>query len=252
MITLIKRYPLAAFFIGAYLGSWLFWSPMVLIPDLPFGHIALINQLGLFLGPFTSALLVTLITEGRGAMRALLTRMVQWRAPLVWYLLAVLMIPVVTGAGYFIGGQQVELPTVQLLAMSYVIFLLGGPLQEEIGWRGFALPRLQTKLTPLVASLLLGVIHCLWHAPLFFTAEWDTARDSPDQYLAYLLLVLSLSIVMTWLYNGSRGSVLLVILGHNGINWTLMAVAADSTWPAAIGMALLALISIAVTKGKLK
>ena len=252
MITLVKRYPLAAFFIGAYVGSWLFWSPMVLIPDLPFERIALINQLGLFLGPFASALLVTRITEGRGAVKALVARMVQWRARPVWYLLAVLMIPVVTGAGYFIGSQQVELPPVQLLVISYIVFLLGGPLQEEIGWRGFALPRLQTKLRPLVAALVLGVIHCLWHAPLFLTAEWDTARDTPDRYLAYLLLVVSLSVVMTWLYNGSHGSVLLVILGHNGINWALMAVAPTSTWPAAIGMALLASVSVIATKGKLK
>lgn len=252
MITLIKRYPLAAFFIGAYLGSWLFWSPMVLIPDLPFNRIALINQLGLFLGPFASALLVTRITEGRGAVKALVARMVQWRVRPVWYLLAVLMIPVATGTGYFLGRQPVELPPVQVLASLYIVFLLGGPLQEEIGWRGFALPRLQTKLPSLVAALVLGVIHCLWHAPLFFTTEWDTARDSPDQYLAYLLLVVSMSIVMTWLYNGSRGSLLLAILGHNGINWALMAVAAASTWPAAIGMALLASISVIATKGKLK
>ncbi len=153
---------------------------------------------------------------------------------------------------YFLGSQQLELPPVQLLAILYIVFLLGGPLQEEIGWRGFALPRLQTKLRPIAASLVLGIIHCLWHAPLFLTTEWDTARNSPDQYLAYLLLVVSLSIVLTWLYNGSHGSVLLVILGHNGINWALMAVAPTSTWPAGIGMALLASVSVIATKGKLK
>ena len=139
----------------------------------------------------------------------------------------------------------------QVLVTLYVVYLLGGPLQEEIGWRGFALLRLQTKFAPVVAALLLGVVHCLWHAPLFLTTEWDTARDSPDQYLAYLLLVLSMSIIMSWLYNGSQGSVLLAILGHNGINWALTAVGASTTWPAAGGMVLLASISIVITKGQL-
>lgn len=252
MIAFIRRYPLAAFFIGAYLGSWLFWSPMVLIHGLPFGVVALINQLGLFAGPFASALVVTRIIGGKEAVKPLLASMLQWRVRPVWYLLAVIMIPVATAAGYFVvSWQRIELLPLQVLVTLYVVYLLGGPLQEEIGWRGFALLRLQTKFAPVVAALLLGVVHCLWHAPLFLTTEWDTARDSPDQYLAYLLLVLSMSIIMSWLYNGSQGSVLLAILGHNGINWALTAVGASTTWPAAGGMVLLASISIVITKGQL-
>ncbi|WP_431230900.1 CPBP family intramembrane glutamic endopeptidase [Paenarthrobacter nicotinovorans] len=85
--------------------------------------------------------------------------------------------------------------------------------------RGFALPRLQQRWHPLTAALIIGVLHCGWHAPLFLTDEWDTARQDPSQYLAYLLLVVSLSFVLSWIANGTRGSVLLVILGHNSVNW---------------------------------
>ena len=144
-----------------------------------------------------------------------------------------------------------------LLTSTYLIYLLGGPIQEEPGWRGFALPRLQQRLHPVTAALLLGVIHCFWHAPLFLTDEWDTARQEPSQYLAYLILVVSLSFVLSWLYNGSRGSVLMVILGHNGVNWALFTVGAltglvaDSNWPAALGLAGFAIIAIIATRGRL-
>lgn len=109
----------------------------------------------------------------------------------------------------------------------------------------------------MTAALALGVIHCSWHAPLFLTTEWDTARHAPSQFLAYLVLVVSMSFVMSWLFNGSRGSVLLVILGHNGINWALFAVgtlsgeAVANNWPAALGLAGIAAVIAAVTRGRL-
>ncbi|MCR2799476.1 CPBP family intramembrane metalloprotease [Microbacterium sp. zg-Y818] len=271
MTDLIQRRPLTAFFILAFLGSWVAWSPwwlsqsgIGLLPfQLPFAAIAGINQVGLFAGPFAAAFLVTRVCEGRQGARRLQLSMVKWRARPAWYLLALLVIPLATALGYFLlPGTSFALEggfiaVLGLLAITYVTYLLGGPIQEEPGWRGFALPRLQQRLHPMTAALALGVIHCLWHAPLFLTAEWDTARQEPSQFLAYLVLVVSMSFVMSWLFNGSRGSVLLVILGHNGINWALFAVgtfsgeAVANNWPAALGLAGLAAITIAATRGRL-
>lgn len=271
MIALIRRRPLTAFFVLAYLGSWVLWSPWwlsqsgigVLPFELPFVAVASINQLGLFAGPFASALLVNRIIEGRDRPNRLLRSMVQWRARPFWYVLALILIPAATGLGYLIlpgttlvldGGA---LAVLGVLTTTYLIYLLGGPVQEEIGWRGFALPRLQARLSPVTAALVLGVIHCAWHAPLFFTSEWDTARHEPSQFLAYLLLVLSMSVILSWLFNGSHGSVMLAILGHNGINWALFAAgtfagqAVENNWPAALGLAALATIAVSVTKGRL-
>ncbi|NUR88368.1 MAG: hypothetical protein HOY71_30135, partial [Nonomuraea sp.] len=99
--------------------------------------------------------------------------------------------------------------------------------------------------------------HCFWHAPLFLTAEWDTPRGDAGQLVAYLLLTVSLSVVLAWVVNGSGGSVLLAVLGHNGVNWALFAVGAvtgqavASTWPVAIGLAVLAVVVVAVTRGRL-
>lgn len=271
MTTLIRQRPLAAFFVLAYLGSWIVWSPWWLsqsgigvIPiELPFSAIAGVNQLGLFAGPFAAALIVTTVTDGRDGRQRLLRRIVQWRVHPIWYLLALVAIPLATGIGYLlIPGASLVLTggsaaVVGLLTSTYLIYLLGGPLQEEPGWRGFALPRLQARLHPMTAALFLGVIHCFWHAPLFLTDEWDTAREDLNQYLAYLVLVVSMSFILSWLANGSRGSMLLVILGHNSINWalftagTLTGQPVISNWPAALGLAALALITITATRGRL-
>jgi hypothetical protein len=94
-------------------------------------------------------------------------------------------------------------------------------------------------------------------SPLLWTEEWDTTRQGRHELAAYLLAVVSMSFVMSALTNGSGGSVLLAILGHNGVNWALFAVGAlpgrtiVSNWPGALGMALLAVIAIATTRGRL-
>ncbi len=271
MTALIRRRPLMAFFVLAYVGSWVTWSPWwlsesgvgVLPFQLPFSAIAGINQLGLFAGPFAAALWVTRITESRDGLRRLLRRIVQWRAHPAWYLLALVAIPLATGIGYLLAPGTSLAPegggiaVLGLLTTTYLIYLLGGPIQEEPGWRGFALPLLQERLHPMTAALVLGVIHCVWHAPLFLTDEWDTPRQDPTQLLAYLVLVVSMSIMISWLANGSRGSVMLVILGHNGINWALFAAGTltgqpiANNWPAALGLAGLAIITIAATRGRL-
>jgi membrane protease YdiL (CAAX protease family) len=271
MSPAIRRNPLTAFFVLAYLGSWLVWSPWwlsqsglgVLPIELPFSAIAGINQLGLFAGPFAAAFLVTHVTEGREGRRNLMRRIVQWRARPIWYFLALVAIPLAVGIGYFLApGRALEFEggftaLMGVLASTYLIYLLGGPVQEEPGWRGFALPRLQERFHPMTSALILGIIHCFWHAPLFLTDEWDTARQDPGQFVAYFVLVVSMSFVMSWLANGTNGSVLLVILGHNGINWALFAVGTlngelvVNNWPAALGLAALALFTVVATQGRL-
>lgn len=271
MARLLKRHPLASFFALAFLGSWVIWSPWWLSQngiglfavELSFTEVAGINQLGLFAGPFAAALIVVRVTEGKAGIKQFWRRFLQWRVRSWWWVLALVLIPLAAGSGYLlVSGFSFTPETggfalIGLLATTYLVYLLGGPLQEEPGWRGFALPRLQQRLHPSVAALVLGLIHCLWHAPLFLTDEWDTARQDPSQYVAYLVLIVSMSFVMSWLANGSKGSILLVILGHNGVNWALFA--ADtlageeyaSNWPAALGLAALAILAIVVSRGRL-
>ncbi|GHT94941.1 CAAX amino protease [Spirochaetia bacterium] len=266
--ALVQKYPLAAFFMLAYLGSWIGWTPWwlsatgigVLPYTLPLEAIAGINQVGLFAGPFASALLVTRIVSGKQGLKKFTNRITQWRGPATLYVLALLGIPASIVLGCIIAsGGVVALSgaAITSLITTYFIYILGGPLQEEPGWRGFALPRLQEKMHPLASALVLGIIHCFWHTPLFFTREWDTPRGDVWQFAAYLVLVVSLSVVMSWVANKSRGGMVLSILAHNGINWGLFAAALfigtdiNSLLPAAVGLTVLALIAIIATKGQL-
>lgn len=271
MKVFVRRYPLVAFFALAYGGSWLLWSPwwlslsgVGLLPfELPFAAIALVNQLGLFAGPFAAAFLVTHQLEGKAGVDRLWASITNWRVRVPWYLLALVVIPLAVGAGYLLQGDAGAIAelggvsTASLLISTFFYYLLGGPVQEEPGWRGFALPRLQGRMHPLAAALLLGALHCAWHAPLFLTSEWDAARHDPGQYVAYLILVVSLSVVLSWLHNGSGGSVLLAILAHNSLNWglyaagTLLGEEVSSNWPGALGLGLLAVVAVLLTRGRL-
>jgi membrane protease YdiL (CAAX protease family) len=267
VILTLRRHPLTVFFVLAYAGSWVAWSPwwlsqsgVGLLPyELPFAAIAGIKQVGFFTGPFAAAYVMTRVTEGRDGIRRFWSRMLQWRVHPLWYVLALLVVPAAMRIGYLLNPEPssaldaVSPALVGLLAGTFLISLFGGPIQEEPGWRGFALPRLQQRQHPLSAALVLGIIHCFWHAPLWLTDEWDTARQDPSQYLAYFVLVVSMSFVMSWLANGSHGSILLVILAHNSVNWGITLTGGDTlnNWPAAMGLMVLAIITMAVTRGRL-
>lgn len=266
----IRRRPLVWFFALAHAGSWIGWSPWWLSAsgvglfsyELPPSAVAGINQLGLFAGPFLAAFVVTRIDSGREGVARLWGRIVRWRVTPLAYLIA-LGIPLVVVGSYLVlpgsprADEPVSFGVVALLVGTFVVYLLGGPFQEEPGWRGFALPRLQEALHPAAAALVLGVLHCLWHAPLFLTQEWDTPRQDVSQLAAYLVLVVSLSVVLSWLVNVGRGSVLIAILGHHAVNWSLFVVATLTgtavvdTWPAAAGLAALAVLALLATRGRL-
>lgn len=267
---LVHRRPVLAFFVLAYLGSWLGWSPWwlsesgigVLPLRLPFEAIAIVNQVGLFAGPFAAALLVTRILDGPGSPRAFLARAFSLRGRRRSYLVALLVVPFVLVTPYLllargVIAEGVTASTLATTLVTYLIYLAGGPLQEEPGWRGFALPRMQASMHPLAAAAGLGVVHTLWHAPLFLTQEWDTARSDVGQLAAYLLLVVALSIVLSWVFNTSEGSSAPAILAHNSLNWGLLFAGnvlgdpVDNTWPAALTMAALAAVTLGLTRGRL-
>ncbi len=270
MGSAIKSHPLISFFVLAYLGSWIGWSPWWLsesgigwLPyELPGSAAAGINQLGLLAGPLLSAFLVARVAEGREGVRRLQKLFTFSRIPGIAYFFALVLVPLSVGVGYFLSGSSIDpelsATIIPAIIMTYFVYILGGPIQEEPGWRGFALPRLQKRMKPLAAALVLGTLHCFWHAPLFFTDEWDTISSDVWQLVAYLVLVLSMSVVMSWLANRSRFSLWLAVLAHNGINWsfvfvvpTLTGVDVVSTWPAAVGLSILAVLVIIGTRGRL-
>jgi membrane protease YdiL (CAAX protease family) len=137
-----------------------------------------------------------------------------WRAPAVWYLFLILIVP----APFYIGAAIKGLPLAEMFPVStlgtYLIalfmFAIKGPI-EEIGWRGFALPLLQRKMSPLWAGLLIGIIWGFWHLPAFLLSG---TPQSAWSFSDFFIGTIALSIIATALYNASRGSILLPALFH--------------------------------------
>jgi uncharacterized protein len=210
ILDLVKRHPLVTFFILAYALSWWAW---------------ILYALGLFggpiasFGPFLAALVVLALTEGKAGVWGLLRRMVRWRVAPGWYALALLLPVVLTsiaaalnvllGAQPPSAGQLGAWPGV-LSTFAFVLLIPGaGGAWEEPGWRGYAVPRLQHGRSALVASLILGVLIAGWHLPLMVTGE---------VHYSDIVLIMAAVIVVNWVFNNARGSVLIVMLLHAANN----------------------------------
>jgi uncharacterized protein len=268
--ALLARHPLVSFFVLAYAGTWLFELPYVLSEYgaglLPTKSPVLLwtSPVSVFMGPFLSAFVMTGVTEGREGVHRFLRRFVLWRVGFRWYLFALFGVPVIallsvvvlpgTLASYQGLGVLAPLP---LLGIFLYALFPGGALGEEPGWRGFALPRLQSMHGPLLGSLILGVLWGLWHLPLFLT-PWNVL--STFNVVVFVLTTTCLAIMYTWVFNNTKGSVLMAILIHATFNW--FTIPLGTLFPAPIlsnygllpilgGFGVFAVVLVALTRGRL-
>jgi CAAX protease family protein len=220
--------PLLTFFSLTYAATWICWTAagaisrgrLTVAPALQ----ALAGALFL-LGTFAPGLVALALTEraeGRAATQALLRRVFQWRVSARWYVFAVGYIPAVklsvalvhrvaTGAWPRFGQEP------WYLMAAAIVFSTWVQAGEEIGWRGYALPRLSGRFGLAPASVILGTIWASWHLPLFFVPASNTFGQS---FPVYLLQVTALSVAAAWLYWRTEGSLLLVMLLHAAANNT--------------------------------
>ena len=268
---LLARHPLVFFFVIAYAGTWLLEMPYVLSEDgaglLPFSSPLLawvLSPASVFMGPFLAAFVMTGITEGREGVGRFLRRFVLWQVGLRWYLFALVGIPVIAVLSVVVvpgvlGSFQglAAMAPLSLLGIFVYVFFLGGALGEEPGWRGFALPRLQSLHGPLLGTLILGPLWALWHLPLFLT-PWNTLTTL--NVVVFVLATTCLAIIYTWVFNNTKGSLLIAILLHWSFDLSTLPVA--SLFPAPIfdeygllvilpGFGALALVLVALTRGRL-
>jgi uncharacterized protein len=217
----ISGHPLLAFFVFAYVFSWLFWLPPALGLRGPAG--ALLLYVGVF-GPAIAAAVMTRLTGG--SLRAWFRELVRFRAASRWYAAVIgfpiLLVTALTGV-YVLTGGTLETSLLGERLPAYlpllVIWTLAG-IGEEPGWRGFALPRLQEQLSPVRATLVVGVVWALWHLPLL------AAADEPSHGLDALPLIgvtflfvaaiVGYSFFYTYLWNRTR-NVWLAILLHGSL-----------------------------------
>jgi membrane protease YdiL (CAAX protease family) len=225
------RYPLVMYFILTYVISWSFMVPVALSAR---GWISWQAPYELYylasFGPLSAALIVTGLTEGGKGLRKLLGRLVKWRVgfryfafvilgPIGLFALAMLVNRLITGAwpDLHLLGEADYLPYLTPIG-TLALWLLTYSLGEETGWRGFALPHLQRNRPASSATLILALFWACWHIPAFFFRDTYTDMGIIG-YPVFAISILFTTMVFTWLYNSTGGSLLLVVLFHAFFNW---------------------------------
>lgn len=230
MKNLLRAHPLVSFFVLAYAVTWLLWAPVVFAGVPAFSetrHIPTVYALpGVAIGVTGSALLMTAVTQGRAGLHRLWQRLTCWDVGLGWYLVALLVIPLgqllITAAVAGPGVLRALTPSaLAIYPAAYLAHFVFGPLFEETGWRGFALPRMQHRFGPLRGSLLLGLLWGGWHFFLYLPG-WISngplvGAVNTGIFVAFTVTV---SVLFTWLFNNTRGSLLLAMLLHGSVNGT--------------------------------
>ena len=239
----VRRHPLASFFLLTFALSWgVGGALLALAPVLPFEvSFAGYSPLAFLVvwSPAIAAFLVVGIAHGRAGLAAYVRRVTAVRGRWPWYAAVLLGVPLVYLAAAALaaatGGPPLRLSDGWLAAFLAVagLRLLQGPV-EELGWRGFALPLLQRRFSGLGAALVLGFVWALWHVPATVVAAAEFARGGGSLPITLLRLFVGLvatSVVVTAVYNGSRGSVPLMVLFHWSTNL-------DYPWETATGIPL--------------
>jgi membrane protease YdiL (CAAX protease family) len=267
----MRRHPLLSFFLMSYAFTWI-----VLIPDilsvwgLIRGNFEFLYIIKPFVGPTLAAIIMTRICEGKEGLHRLRLRLVQWHAGWQWYMLILVGIPalillgIVVQPGTLASFQSLTPRLLVTYPLYFAIVFFGVALPEEIGWRGFALPRMQPRYGPLWGTLLLGVLWSFWHLLFFLTpAHGGGPGTSFATFLTsfsyFFVMVMAIAIIFTWVFNHTGGSIFIANLVHAAIDtpqlvWIPLFLAVDETrlnLANLIAFGVPALLIIILTRGRL-
>jgi membrane protease YdiL (CAAX protease family) len=246
--------PLLTFCALTFGWTWVLWGVVTLI-----GPLAPRLSGALFLasafGPGVGAFVTVLAFEGKAGFACWLRRCLRWRLRWGWYALALLAAPLAMAialglhavSGGTIPPMPVQGPILIIVAQFALITVFGGPLGEEFGWRGYALPALTDVLGWRWAAVLIGVVWGLWHLPLF----WMPGTAQADLPMGlFLASTVTLSVVFARLSVDTQFSVLPAILLHGAINWSSLVLPVMPTGgdarPYTIVMGLVMMLAVAI------
>ncbi|MFN8473966.1 MAG: type II CAAX endopeptidase family protein [Anaerolineae bacterium] len=228
MAYFIKRHAILSYCVLVLLWSFVWWgliltvAPIGTLFDPPVQPWAMVCMVLGGIGPSLMAFILTPIIEGPGSGRALLARLKLWRVG--WWWLALLIpfaLNAVLFALYAMSGAQVSVADVWPKLLPAIFLGLYAGLSEEFGWRGFLLPRLQRRYSPFVSALLVGLV---WGGFWHLYADYIGAFGNRGWWGAALtiiqapILLTAYSVMLTWVYNHTRGSMLLCVLFHAAIS----------------------------------
>lgn len=223
----IDRYPVTIYVVLVVAFSWTVW--LVGIPGTS-GPEQLVVVLAGAWGPTIVAIVIVAFRDGWAGIRHLLGRLARWRTGARWYAASVLLVPgvalTVTATASVTGRPLPPVTTpgdLGLIALPVVFAVnavVGGPLAEELGWRGFMLPHLAERIGGRGAAIGVGVVWALWHLP-FFTLASGLGVTAGFPLWAYVPVVVAWSVLVSWIVVNTNGSVLVAVLFHASVNTTL-------------------------------
>jgi membrane protease YdiL (CAAX protease family) len=267
-----KRHPLTAYFALAYALTWVLIIPIMLsqrglgIFSLPDPLLFIFLLLSTYSGPLPAALILTILIDGREGRRQLWRRVFQWRVRFGWYLLVLVGYPLIFLIGLtFYSGAAPWIALIQNWPLIFTYYLpiaaigiIFPSLGEEPGWRGFALPRLQQLYGSLAGTLILGILHGLWHLPAYFIP--GAILEGPFNVTAFAAntgLLVAMTLIWTWLFNNASRSIFFAMFVHGVSNATsglipqLQVDATGDPWFSFKTGAAFALLLILFTRGRL-
>jgi membrane protease YdiL (CAAX protease family) len=271
VLELLRDHPLLCYFLLAYGFAWSWELLMFAIWHQWFPGPWLI------LSPTLAAFVTAWITEGKAGMGRLLRNCLVWRAGIQWYLVAVLSVPVLFIVSLLLmpgGFTAFQIPSFGFLLTYLIAFVskfFAAPFTEQPGWRGFAQPRLQERYGPLKGTLILGLLWGVWHLPFWVLLPGHNGAGIgllgiTIPFMEWMAFIMGFTILIAWVFNRTRGSVLLAMLFHASINATVEnfpgtlfpsvfppAVGAHAGIPLCteVGMLIVGIVIVVVTRGRL-
>jgi membrane protease YdiL (CAAX protease family) len=213
-IQTLKRHAILTYFVLVYVLTWACWIPLVIAQDTTSVRFAFLFALGHSM-PCMVGILLTAFFSGKSGLGAVFRRLGQVSNPLIWYVVVLLLLPVL----WLVAVGVPTLLGLATIAFAFPVVSVFGSFvagfNEELGWRGFALPRMQARQQALAASLLLGVLWSLWHLPLL-VALGSVTLTSPGLvwFICFVLGTTAYSVLFAWVYNNTKGSLFLMVLFH--------------------------------------
>lgn len=168
--------------------------------------------------PTISAIIISGLNDGLQGIKNLFSGFRIWKVNFLWYFAGLLFIiaPLTFALFYLLFGGEAPGPaanyTVAIFLLDLFIALISGPLNEEAGWRGYALPRLQSRFSALTSSIILGILWGFWHLPLYLV-------ENRLPFYIFIFLNIVLSILITWGYNNTKGSLVIAVFFHFCFNF---------------------------------
>jgi membrane protease YdiL (CAAX protease family) len=224
----------------AYFFTWTFWAVdyLCVIGKIGINEKAF-HVLGVF-GPLFASLIVSYRHGGPKAIRSLLQKGIRLKAGIKWYFTVLLIFPVISLLSLFVQNSFIirlndfsGFNDIYNMVILFIVMLFFAPLGEEFGWRGFLLDNLQREYKPLKASIIVGLIWAFWHLPFFFIPGKILNQFYMVSKLTLMLFpiyTVGLSLIYTWIYNKTQGSVFLVILLHCMNNWSFEMLNVNNTF----------------------